>query len=764
MGLENASPTAVKKSDVRHDAVPKASPGVSIPLPYEKEDVFRYIKRIKGNHDHTFYKQIIGAANPFKEGDRAVGVAADCETSRQNARKLLAHTRLSDIRENPLHLDGQEKLIRETVDKNQYEQVKDLTIGQLKGFLLSKSETEIKDIIFGLTSDVIGCTVKLMDNDELCLLGRKVFNPLPGSMLGARGYMSARIQPNSPTDNVEDIIWQVFNAWSFGVGDLMLGTNPVDSTAENIARVETALRDILTAFGLEDVMPWCVLAHIDVQDAVERKNPGTTAIYFQSLAGTEDANKTFDLTLQKLTDYADKRTGRYGFYFETGQGADFTNGHGAGFDMVIHESRKYGLARALKQRVEKALGSDSGAWVHVNDVAGFIGPEVFKIREQLVRTCLEDIVMGKLHGLTIGLDICSTLHMSVSLDDLDWCIDQIMPANPGYLMALPTKNDPMLSYLTTAFQDHVRIREKFGYKVNDVMWDFFKKLGIIDQKGKPTKHFGDPVRIYRHYCRSKGDIRSGDMIRAEGRKKIREITARGVPLSLGHGENIWDINPDLDQQIRSLYEDAKVSIWAEFTEDFKKNIPDAVFMHTQSADRDDYIARPVTGENLSTASVSLLEQIKARRGDTFPNVQIVISDGLNARAVMDAGHVDEYLPLLRDQLTSAGYSAARENIVITRGRVRAGYRIGEMLFGRSEDTGSPKAVLHIIGERPGSGHHNFSVYIAAARVSTWRQKSRMDHDKVRLVSGISDTSLTPEIAARQTTQILQEMMGRLAMP
>ena len=42
-----------------------------------------------------------------------------------------------------------------------------------------------------------------------------------------------------------------------------------------------------------------------------------------------------------------------------------------------------------------------------------------RTREQLVRTCLEDIVMGKLHGLAIGLDICTTLHMPVSLDDLE---------------------------------------------------------------------------------------------------------------------------------------------------------------------------------------------------------------------------------------------------------------------------------------------------------------------------------------------------------
>ena len=74
------------------------------------------------------------------------------------------------------------------------------------------------------------------------------------------------------------------------------------------------------------------------------------------------------------------------------------------------------------------------------------------------------------------LDVCSTLHMDISLGDLDWCLDQILPANPAYLMALPTKIDPMLGYLTTGYQDHVRLREKFGYKVNDRIWRFFQEL------------------------------------------------------------------------------------------------------------------------------------------------------------------------------------------------------------------------------------------------------------------------------------------------
>ncbi len=110
-----------------------------------------------------------------------------------------------------------------------------------------------------------------------------------------------------------------------------------------------------------------------------------------------------------------------------------------------------------------------GAWLHVNDVAGFIGPEVLKDRQQQARCCLEDIVMGKLHGLPIGLDVWSTLQISVSLEDQHRCREQVMPANPPYLIALQTKNDAMLGYLSTSFQDHVQRREKFGYKLDDAM-------------------------------------------------------------------------------------------------------------------------------------------------------------------------------------------------------------------------------------------------------------------------------------------------------
>ncbi|MDY0104988.1 MAG: ethanolamine ammonia-lyase, partial [Lentimicrobium sp.] len=597
------------------------------------EDVFGYITRVKGSFDQTLYQQVIGAANAFKEGDAAIGVGADTDATRQNARTLLANTKIKDLHDHPLLVDSVQKFIWQSTDTAQYEKIKGWTMGQLKDFLLTKTEPEIKTIMDGLNSDVIGCVPKLMSNQELIVVDKKIFNPLPGRKIGAKGYMSARIQPNSPTDDPEEIVWQVLDAWSYGVGDLVIGTNPVDGSKESTAKIETCLKDVTEAFKLKGTIPWCVLAHIDVQGEIFKENPALVDFMFQSLAGTESANKVFDVTVEKMMNHAKSRKGqRYGLYYETGQGSDFTNGAADGVDMVVLESRKYGFARGLKQELAKV--QPKGAYTHFNDVAGFIGPEVFRTKEQLVRCCLEDICMGKLHGLCSGLDICSTLHMSVSLDDLDWCIDQIMPANPAYLMGLPTKNDPMLSYLTTAYQDHVRIREKFGYKVDDAMWEFFKRIQVIDQNGKPTKHFGDPIWVYYQYCLAKGDKRTQEAIMAEGKKKFDDIhgtwlkTGYRVPLASGHGTKLWDLNPELDKKIRALYADAKKAIWAELTPEFIKTIPNAVQVATQSKDREIYIVRPDTGEQLNEQAVATLTKLRDSWKGKDPDVQIVICDGL----------------------------------------------------------------------------------------------------------------------------------------
>jgi ethanolamine ammonia-lyase large subunit len=720
------------------------------------EDVFKYVQRTKGKFDQTLYQQVVGAAAAFKEGDQTIGVAAANEASRENARRLLANTRIRDLIERPLFVDNQFKLITDTTDKAQYNKIRNWTMGELKTFILTKPEKDIKAMMPGLHSDIIGNVVKLMSNAELTRVGQKIFNPLGDSKIGAKGYHSARIQPNSPTDNPEDIVWQVFNAYAFGVGDLVVGTNPVDSQPHMVKAIQLGLKDVMQTFGVDKYNPWCVLAHIDVQAEVEKETPGSTAIWFQSLAGVDTANQTFDISIDKMMKYARTRTGPYGLYFETGQGADFTNGHGHGFDMGVHESRKYGFARALKQEIAKVKGIPvDKVWLHLNDVAGFIGPEVFKTREQLVRVCLEDIVMGKLHGLTLGLDICSTLHMPVTLDDLEWCQDQIAPAMPAYLMALPTRNDPMLSYLTTGYQDHVRIREKFGMKVNDDMWNFFKKIQVIDANGRPTKHFGDPIWVYYQYRLAKGDKRPMKDIYAEGQKAVDRVRGRGVDLAIGHGKNIWDLEPVTNKRIHDLYKDAKVSLYAELTPQFIATIPNAVVVRTKAGDREDYIANPAAGEEFSDAAVATLDKMRAAWGGKAPDVQILISDGLNARAIMDENHLMPYMKELQAELKKAGMTVAKDNLVVVGGRVRAGYRAGDILF--KDPAQRPKAIIHIIGERPGTEHRAYSVYITKVAPAAWAKGGTVDHDVTKVISGIADTGVDPAFAARETVKLLKSM-------
>lgn len=716
--------------------------------PLAGEDLVGYVERMAGAWDPWLYARLLGAANEFKEGDESLGLAAESTEQRRVARELLLNTQLRAVDERPIFNDDLLRALRGSLDARARATTAEWTFAELRSALLERSEDELRPLLPGLSSDVIGCVVKVLSNAELERVSAKLCNALPGTSIGARGHLGARVQPNSPTDHPDDIRWQVFNAWAFGVGDLLLGTNPVSSEPEQVRRVEVTLRDVLATFGLQETLPHCVLAHIDVQAEVERRWPGSTALWFQSIAGSDAANATFDVSVKRLETHADARRGAFGLYFETGQGADFTNGHGQQMDMVLHESRKYGLARHLSQRV--AVASGRRPWVHVNDVAGFIGPEVFRTREQLIRCCLEDLVMGKLHGLCIGLDICSTLHMDVSLDDLDHCLDALAPAQPAYLMALPTKIDPMLGYLTTGFHDHVRLRERHGLRVDERVGRFFAQLGVLDERGKPGPRFGDTLAVYEQYCRRKGDTRPAEAVRAEGAEQMRAVRARGVFLTAGHGAQPWELDPATAREVRAIYDDAKLSIWAEFDPAFVDAFPAATVLRTRAQDRNDYILHPTTGEALSDASSIALARLRESQRANF-DVQVLLSDGLNALALNDRAQLVPFLEALDAELRRAGRRPAPQPILVHRGRVRAGYRIGEQLFG-----GLPgkRAILHVIGERPGTGHRTFSVYLTAPNGSTWGQPGKVDHDITKVVAGIAHTALLPEAAAHTTAALL----------
>lgn len=711
-----------------------------------------------GQWSEEDYAKWLGAASAFKEGDALAGLAARDEAHRAIARKALAATTLRAIEARALVKDQTYRFAAEAIDLEIQAQLAPWTVGQLAEFLCTAPAETISGLMPGLSSDVVAAVIKLLDNNALTKVSRKIFNPLPGSDIGSHGVLGARIQPNSPTDNAADVLWQILNAWAFGVGDLLIGTNPVSSQIGNVRALHDVLRDVIETFGLASALPHCVLSHIDIQAAIETTQPGSTALWFQSLAGTDAANETFGISTELLARYASARTGQFALYFETGQGADFTNGHAQSMDMVIHESRKYGVARRLSQIVERQIGRK--AWVHVNDVSGFIGPEVFRTPEQLVRTCLEDLVMGKLHGLCMGLDVCATLHMDVSASDLDNCLDIVAAAEPAYLMALPTKIDPMLGYLSTGYQDHLRLRKKFGFRVGAGMRRFFRDWKILDSEDRPGVNFARPDLLYVAYRRLKGDERSDRQLLLEAKADALRVEERGVILTSGFGSTPEVLRPDIETRVAAIIDHGRKQIRAEFAQGFLEAIPDLVIVESKADSRSDFLLHPEKAETLSPASEQSLKSLATIQSDEF-DVQLVISDGLNAPAVMNRDLLDPFILSLTQALSELGLKINRRLIGVRRGRVRTGYRIGELLFSGARGV---RCLINIIGERPGTGHDCFSAYVCNVDSRLWSQTGKIDHKHAFVVSGISLTALGPAAAAMSVVAQIKESRAWSARP
>jgi len=240
----------------------------------DDDDLISWVTRTYGSLDVKALRRLLGQCNEFKEGDALLGIAASTDQERHIARLLLRNTTVGALVEHCIYKDRIQKLADDAVDSTELSKMSSWRMGELVQWLLggcdSASEAEKTAMLRGLPSDVIACVVKLCSNDELVAISQRFFAPLPNSKIGSKGYMGARIQPNSPTDDPEDVVMQVLSAWAYGVGDVILGTNPVSAHVDNVAAVERGLRDLLFSFGVQNNLPHCVLTHVDIANEVER--------------------------------------------------------------------------------------------------------------------------------------------------------------------------------------------------------------------------------------------------------------------------------------------------------------------------------------------------------------------------------------------------------------------------------------------------------------------------------------------------------------
>jgi len=690
-------------------------------------------------------KLTFARANAFKEGDLLVGGTTD-DKIRSDARLDIAAMRIGEISKLVFVEDAITAALSRSINRQLLNEVSHLTIGEMKNIVIGESGASwVKNYSAGLSSEVIAALVKIMSNDELSSLSRSIFNILPDTtqkgpvVIGSSNHFGSRIQPNSPGDSEEEILLSVLEGLAFGCGDVIIGLNPASDDLETIIRTEKLLQSVVERLQLPT--RYCVLS--DMVKQASARSLTRVDVGFQSLAGTSKSLVgMLGLDVDGLLELSQ---GFSGLYFETGQGSEVSNGSAEGVDMLTLESRCYGLARYIRQQCGEK-------WMIVNDVAGFIGPEVFKTGSQLVRACLEDTVMAKLHGITMGLDVCSTFHMGIDPSELQSLTGKLVKmAAPAYLMSVAGKADPMLGYLTTSYREHPRLRLQSGKQISSVMQERLTALGVVDADGIATGNPEITATLYARYMKAGGDFRTIEAIKQECFRKIAALQNKGCDLGYGFGQEYSD-PPLVSARLATIYRHARSALYATLDVSvIRDSSPRHSDIGTHSADREEYLAHPASGELISRSDAADLLKLYADF-TAAPQILIVISDGLNADAVNE--NLRDILPKLKWSLQEAGFSTRAIDVVIRNGRVRAGYHVAQLV--------KPEVLIHLIGERPGSGLNLLSAYMTYGKEpdGSFRWSPDMDHSFTTAICSIHPQGKPVESAIIDMVTAVKRMLER----
>jgi ethanolamine ammonia-lyase large subunit len=430
--------------------------------------------------------EVLARANAPKSGDVLAGIAARDAVERVAARAVLAHLTLAELRANPVvpyELDEVTRAAEDGLDAKAHAAIAHLTVGAFREWLLdtATSGEAVRAVGPGLTPEMAAAVAKLMSNLDLMTAAAKCEVVVrANSTLGLAGRLSSRLQPNHPRDDVAGILASSREGLAYGCGDAVIGVNPATDTPASTAEILRALDGLMRDNGVPG--QHCVLSHVTVQmRALELGCP--MDLMFQSLAGTQAANRAFGIDVALLDEahaIMRERTSNRGpnvMYFETGQGSALSSDAHHGADQVTIEARAYGLARRYRPFL-------------VNTVVGFIGPEYLEDGPQITRAALEDHFMGKLLGLPMGCDACFTYHARMSQDELENLEVLLGAAGCSYLMSLPVGDDIMLNYQSTSFHDIPSVRRLLGKRPTPEFEVWLAERGILVD-GEPGPHFGD---------------------------------------------------------------------------------------------------------------------------------------------------------------------------------------------------------------------------------------------------------------------------------
>ena len=425
-------------------------------------------------------KTLLAKATPARSGDVLAGIAASSNEERVAAQYALADVPLSHFLNElviPYEDDEVTRLIIDSHNTQAFAPVSHLSVGEFRDYLLSDAATteSLQQLAPGLTPEMVAAVSKLMRVQDLIFVAKKceVVTRFRNT-LGLANHFSTRLQPNHPTDDAAGIAASIIDGLLYASGDAVIGINPASDNTQAVSRLLHLLEDVITRFDIPTQS--CVLTHVTT--TLELISQGAPVdLVFQSIAGTEVANKSFGVNLPLLAEaHAAAQSLQRGtvgnnvMYFETGQGSALSANAHHGVDQQTLETRAYAVARAFSPLL-------------VNTVVGFIGPEYLYNGKQIIRAGLEDHFCGKLLGLPMGCDICYTNHAEADQDDMDMLLTQFAAAGGNFIMGIPGADDIMLNYQTTSFHDALYIRRLFKLPPAPEFFQWLQSSNIMDSQG-----------------------------------------------------------------------------------------------------------------------------------------------------------------------------------------------------------------------------------------------------------------------------------------
>ena len=438
---------------------------------------------VVGARTYLFHdlKTVLAKATPARSGDQLAGLAAASAEERVAAQMTLAVLPLTVFLSHavvPYETDEVTRLIIDSHEAAAFAPIRHLTVGDFRNWLLSdRTDTALLTATApGITPEMAAAVCKLMRNQDLILVAQKcrVVTAFRNT-LGLERRMATRLQPNHPTDDASGIAASILDGLLYGSGDAVIGINPATDNVPQVVQLLTMLDAIIAEYAIPTQS--CVLTHVtNTLAAIERGAP--VDLVFQSVAGTEAANRSFGVDLALLAEaraaalaLGRGTVGDNVMYFETGQGSALSANAHHGVDQQTCEARAYAVARAFQPLL-------------VNSVVGFIGPEYLYDGKQIIRAGLEDHFCAKLMGLPMGCDVCYTNHAEADQNDMDVLLTLLGAAGVNFVMGIPGSDDIMLNYQTTSFHDALYVRRVLGLQAAPEFEAWLRQMDIVGAAGQ----------------------------------------------------------------------------------------------------------------------------------------------------------------------------------------------------------------------------------------------------------------------------------------